>query len=724
MPSALLALCVAYAQASVITARDTQPDTVPACLSILPDGRWDGIDGSWSSFKIEIGTPPQDVYTFVSWSVYQTWAVIDQGCTGASNYSACAEIRGGIFNESASSTFDHEGTYDLWSGRSLGLYGDAVYGLDTVSLQGPDGGGPTLKDTLVGGFALEDFYMGIFGINPKPTNFSSFSDGTPSYMTLLKEQKYIPSVSFGYTAGAQYRSDTSFASLTLGGYDTSKFAENDLTWHFAPDNSRDVVVAIQSINTPSEDSSSPIGTELLIAPIYAYLDALVAEIWLPVESCKVFESVFGLQYDNDSELYLVNQTQHQNLVERNASITFQLGISTDSAETVSIELPYAAFDLTATSPYQSITNDSYYFPLRRAANETQYWIGRTFFQEAYISVDYERQKFNVSQRSWDASAPTHLVPITSYTGEAETSGGSGSSSNSLSGGAIAGIVVGAVAAIALLALLLICLLRRRSRRPRKDEHEKLGSDAGSTNRNTSPSRQGQVPNVFPKAELEGSTPPPRLEEPILGSGALFSNDSGSGTGTPRTPNALSGATFVPPRGLSASDSPTAESAEEGTGTQSSIESGSGTGSSGTRNTGLGTGSGTMLSLVSPISPGSAGEASEADSQERKLYEMPGDAPVVREKDGKELTEKEACAHREKLYNGVESPVDPQGPASVPNFSRSSLQGPRRVNPEDVATTNTVLGQESEPTNATRHRAFSFEEDRSRAENTEELYQKS
>jgi hypothetical protein len=124
----------------------------------------------------------------------------------------------------------------------------------------------------------------------------------------------------------------------------------------------------------------------------------------------------------------------------------------------------------------------------------------------------------------------------------------------------------------------------------------------------------------------------------------------------------------------------------------------------------------MMSLVSPISPGSA---SEADSQERKLYEMPGDAPAVREKDGKELTEKEAYAHREKVYNGVESSVDP--PVQVPNFSRSSLQGPRRINPEDVTTTNTLLGLESESRDFTQHRAFSFEEERS-AENTEELYQ--
>ena len=722
LPCALLALSISHALANTTEARST---TVPAPIAISPDGNWEGIDGTWSSFNIQIGTPPQDVSTFLSWSCYQTWAVISQGCGHAGNYSACATTRGGIFNEGASSTFEKKGTYDLYVGRPLGLYGNAVYGFDKVGLPEVDGNELTLNDTLVGGFALEDFYLGIFGINPKPTNFSSFSNGSPSYMTLLKEKNYIPSVSFGYSAGAIYRSDSAFASLTLGGYDESKLIKNDLTWTLAPDNSRDVVVAINSINTQATDPSNPVATELLPSPIYAYMDALVAEIWLPLESCQVFESVFGLQYDNTSELYLVNSTHHQTLLDRNASITFQLGITTTSEKTISIELPYAAFDLTARVPYQYIQNDSYYFPLRRAANETQYWIGRTFFQEAYIAIDYERAQFNVSQRDWDASAPTQLVAIPAYTPGTEDagSGSNGGSSSGLSSGAIAGIVVGAVAVIALLTLLLIWLFRRPSvatRRPAK--HKKLDSDAGSANNEVSPGPRGQEPNVFPKAELEGSAPAPAEEPPTLGSGALFS-DSDSGSGTPRTPHALSGATFIGPRGLSAlsaSNSPTTDSPEPGTGTQSSTDS-----SSGTRNTGSGTGSGTLMSLVSPISPGSA---SEADSQERRLYEMPGDMPSVREKDGRELSEKEALAHREKVYNGVdsssaESPVDPYRPASagsVPNFSRSSLQGPRRINPEDVTTTNQVLGLEYEPRDFTRHRAFSFEEERS-AGNTGELH---
>ena len=700
LPSALLALSISHALAYTIDARDT----VPAPISILPDGDWDGIDGNWSSFNIKIGTPAQDVKTFISWSVYQTWAVVELGCSTATSVTACAKTRGGLYDESASSTFDKRGTYDLYVGQELGLYGNAIYGMDTVTLDGPNGNGPTVKNSLVGGFAKESFWMGIFGVNPKPTNFSSFNNESPSYMTLLKEQKQIPSVSFGYTAGAQYRDGGSVASLTLGGYDESKFVKNDRTWTFASDNSRDVVVALQSINTPSTDPSNPIATELLPSPIYAYLDALVAEIWLPTYSCEVFETEFGLQYDNTSELYLVNQTQHQKLLNRNASITFQLGITTDSEETVSIELPYAAFDLTAKTPYQYIYSDSYYFPLRRAANETQYWIGRTFFQEAYISIDYERSQFNVSQRNWDSSAPTHLVPIPEYDGSAAVVGsGSESSSKGLSSGAIAGIVVGAVAVLVLVAILLVFLFRRRSLASKRHKGEKLDSDAGSTNNNTSPSGRGQETTVIPKAELEGSAPPVL---PPIASGALSSSESSSGAGSP---NVRSGARFLPPRVGSSEYSPVTESPEPGTGTHSSTDS-----SSGTRNTtdgsgsgsGTGTNSGTLISPLSPISPVGA---SEADSQERQLAEMPGDYPTPKEKDGKELSEKEALAHREKIYNGVESPVEPS--STVPNFSRSSLQMQRRVNPEDVTTTNQVLGLASERPDHGRHRAFSFEADR-------------
>ena len=95
----------------------------------------------------------------------------------------------------------------------MGYSGNGLYGYDTVGLGGLGSEGPTLKNTTVGGLETTDFYLGIFGINAKPTNFSDFNDPSPSYITYLKEDNLIPSVSFGYTAGAQYRE--AFPKLTF-----------------------------------------------------------------------------------------------------------------------------------------------------------------------------------------------------------------------------------------------------------------------------------------------------------------------------------------------------------------------------------------------------------------------------------------------------------------------------------------------------------------------------
>lgn len=134
--------------------------------------------------------------------------IAPQGCIYATDLDACASARGNFFNYTLSSSFDNLKIYAISIESNLGYVANAVYGWDVVSLGGVGEGGPTLKNTTVGAVAVDDFYLGVFGLNPKPTNWTSFDDSSPSYMTQLKEQKLIPSVSFGYTAGAPYRMST------------------------------------------------------------------------------------------------------------------------------------------------------------------------------------------------------------------------------------------------------------------------------------------------------------------------------------------------------------------------------------------------------------------------------------------------------------------------------------------------------------------------------------
>ena len=445
---------------------------------------------------------------FASWMSYQTWTVHPRGCQGV-NISDCEASRGGFLTTNQSSTWDDVGLYAFEIETNLGMTGNGYFGYDVVGLGGIGEQGPTLQNTTVGNFAVTDYWIGYFGLNPKPTNWTSFENGATSYMTQLKQQSLIPSVSFGYTAGAPYRFSSVLASLTLGGYDSSRFESSNVEFTFAADNSRDTVVAIQSITTSSQSSSSTT-SQLLPNPIYALVDASVPQIWLPLEACQAFEKEFGLVYDSLTGLYLINSTLHSSLLARNATVTFTLAQGTSGGSTVQIALPYAAFDLTAHPPYQGLVNTTTYFPLRRAQNDTQYTLGRTFMQEAYITVDYERAKFNLSQVSWVQNAPAKLVTIPAASaGEASDYSGNTVPSkhrSTVSAGAIGGIVAGVAVVLGIVAVVALWFLRRKRTSRRSMRGPLLGSRASrSTRASTSDETvQGDVSltTVFPKAELE------------------------------------------------------------------------------------------------------------------------------------------------------------------------------------------------------------------------------
>ena len=211
--------------------------------------------------------------------------------------------------------------------------------------------------------------------------------------------------------------------------------------------------------------------------ILALIDSTVPEIWLPQDACDQFETHFGLQYDPQTDRYVVNSTIHSQLTTLNPSITFRLAVDALGATFQDIILPYAAFDLQASYPiYENPTN---YFPIRRAANESQYTIGRTFLQEAYVIADYDRQTFSVNQASFPASGalpPQHIAAIHPPGFDTSNSTSNSNSSSGLSGGAIGGIVVGAVVGVTLIVGLLFFFLRRSRKSKQASQPGELLSD--------------------------------------------------------------------------------------------------------------------------------------------------------------------------------------------------------------------------------------------------------
>ena len=258
------------------------------------------------------------------------------------------------------------------------------------------------------------------------------------------------------------------ASLTIGGYDTSRFLNNDVTFDFSSDTSRDLELGVHAIVTADGSNS------LLSEPILTFIDSAVSHIWLPIDACQAFERTFNLTYDENLELYLVNDTVHENLVAQNATISFTLGNDLtlgSSSPLVTIDMPYSAFDLQLTPDYPNNTNNAtYYFPIRQAANSTQYTLGRTFLQEAYLIADYERKQFSVHQAVFPATGIQQdlqvIQPLSTNSSNVTTvpspvpTGGS-----SLSTGALAGIVIAVV--VVILGILAGCfwVYWRRKHRP-------------------------------------------------------------------------------------------------------------------------------------------------------------------------------------------------------------------------------------------------------------------
>lgn len=293
------------------------------------------------------------------------------------------------------------------------------------------------------------------------------------------------------------------ASLVLGGFDANRFEPHDVTFDLGPNQNpvvalNEITVTIQPLPSSNVNTRWPGNSLKLLGSDEANLfaiDSSTPYLWLPEAVCLEFEKAFGLTYDDAVQLYTFgsNSTQHEVLVDWNMTFHFAVADLPGSPNSVSLSVPYQAFDLQLSYPYPglSATQSSpptNYFPLRKAANSTQYTIGRTFLQETYIKVDYERNNFSIFQAifSPNALADTALTPITRPRNSTFTGPKVAPSKRILSKAGIAGMTVGCtVAVVSLSCLIVLCIRFRRGyanhgyfrEQHGKDQRRKLTSNS-------------------------------------------------------------------------------------------------------------------------------------------------------------------------------------------------------------------------------------------------------
>ena len=259
-----------------------------------------------------------------------------------------------------------------------------------------------------------------------------------------------------------------------------------------------MTVNVKAIFTFSADNSQR--TRLLTEGFPAYIDSTIPYLYLPLESCIQFEKAFGIRWNETVQAYLVNDSLRNTLLTQNPSIVFTLSNSTSgSSPTIDIKLPYAAFDLIAERPL--VKNTTRYFPLMRAADESQYTLGRTFLQEAYLVADYERRNFSISQCSWKEGVQQDIVPIMSPALDRH------SDKQPLRGGALAGVIIGSVVASLGIVLALFYMARRRRKYLESQSKADCRDSSEVSERQETCVVDGEVLEVdgepLPKPELHG-----------------------------------------------------------------------------------------------------------------------------------------------------------------------------------------------------------------------------
>jgi hypothetical protein len=321
----------------------------------------------------------------------------------------------------------------------------------------------------------------------------------------------IASRSFGYTAGAYYRNNNNgvLGSLVLGGYDKARLSEDSVSIRMPSSQNNTLAVGVNSIiYTPNQDIDAN-RVSFTERGFPASIDSTFPYLILPNEVCDGFVAEFGLEYDNETQLFTVNDASHQQNLRLNATVSFKISANadTDSTQFASIVLPYAALDQQAGWPFY--LNQTRYLPIKRSANG-RFVLGRTLLQEAYIVVDYERQNFTVAPAIFSDSAPNpSLVTIfnTSYTGlpvPSESGSGGG-----LSAGAIAGIVVGIVGAFLIAAICVFFWWRKRRAAKKPKENTEKPSEIDTT-------FAGTEIKYRRVSELTGSEAPHSPKDPATG----------------------------------------------------------------------------------------------------------------------------------------------------------------------------------------------------------------
>ncbi|KEF54747.1 uncharacterized protein A1O9_09189 [Exophiala aquamarina CBS 119918] len=323
------------------------------------------------------------------------------------------------------------------------------------------------------------------------TNGSN-SFGNASLSTAYNKD-YIPSISFGLHIGSVEPEIE--GSLILGGYDSSRCITEPIVSDTTSFNLLDISLNVSRgasafLKTTAKEvngllkvnGASSSGVKILPEPGLPYM-------YLPRDTCDAIAAHLPVSYNADFNIYLwdTDSPAYSDIVSSPHALAFSFE---NDGTTETINVPFALLNLTLDSPLTA--GPTPYFPCSpwTATSDVPYTLGRAFLQAAFLSHNANTNKHFLAQApgpdllaknvkrigstdttlagavnapDWDSTWERTLKALSSNSTSApDPNSGSGQDSSSgISGGAIAGIVIGVVIVIAVAAGAYWFLARRR-----------------------------------------------------------------------------------------------------------------------------------------------------------------------------------------------------------------------------------------------------------------------
>ncbi|KAL7921655.1 aspartic peptidase domain-containing protein [Trichoderma austrokoningii] len=487
-------------------------------------GEWLGIDGNWSTIKVLLGSNSDLVNVLLSTSLSELWAVGPGGCLQSTSPSQhdrspplarnlgepgrqhlsplasqgvetdlieephCSSSRGGIYTPFESKHWSYMGIWQLGLDY-LGYGGNGQYGLDTVNAYSTITDiGFGMSNVLMSAINSTDYYIGFFGLGITQGSFGNEVAQSPLTQA-VRTFGWIPSYSYGYTAGASYRNIP--VSITLGGSDTARYVPHDIDFTLTPQDNmpRALIRGIEAFANNGTEKPKKWDSQISSLSSWdnsftALIDSTTPYLWLPNAVCDQFADAFNLTYNSTFDLYTLTNEQY-NAFGASDSFTFTFSLSSfdnhdnfgsplDVPGLVNITVPMQAFVGLLQYPFKHGAikyGDPAvpYFALRRTQNDSSIIIGRSFLQEAYLITKYDEAVFSVYQAKFpqEPVADASLIPIkqpnnSPYPGPPTQTG------TKLSTAQLVGITVGAVV-LCLFCLVCVCYMCRRRKSEKKGD---------------------------------------------------------------------------------------------------------------------------------------------------------------------------------------------------------------------------------------------------------------